>query len=171
MGIKSELLETEIAPKSAWVYLGMYLPRIQGAVFVVSGLWPVFHLRSFEAVTGPKADGWLVKTVGLLITVIGGVLGWRSVRTTTTPDLALLGGGSAAALAAIDVIYVARRRISPIYLLDAAMELGFVGGWLVWLLRRPAATPTVARLDDHAGTVPEQQAEAGVTPKEQPYVS
>ena len=46
----------------------------QGAFYLATGLWPVLHLRSFEAVTGPKADGWLVKTVGGLIGVVGGAL-------------------------------------------------------------------------------------------------
>ena len=37
----------------------------QGAYYVASGLWPIFHRRSFEAVTGPKKDWWLVVTVGV----------------------------------------------------------------------------------------------------------
>ena len=31
----------------------------QGAFYAVSGLWSIVHLRSFEAVTGPKRDDWL----------------------------------------------------------------------------------------------------------------
>jgi len=31
-------------------------------------------MRSFEAITGPKADKWVVRTVAVLVTVIGGVL-------------------------------------------------------------------------------------------------
>ncbi|MEJ7604141.1 MAG: hypothetical protein WKG01_40120 [Kofleriaceae bacterium] len=44
---------------------------IQGAFYVASGLWPILHYRSFEAVTGPKVDRWLVKTVAGLITAVG----------------------------------------------------------------------------------------------------
>jgi hypothetical protein len=29
------------------------------------------NIRSFQAVTGPKTDLWLVQTVGVLVTVIG----------------------------------------------------------------------------------------------------
>ena len=37
--------------------------------------------------------------------------------------------GSAAGLALIDVIFVARRRISPIYLADAAAETALLVAW------------------------------------------
>jgi hypothetical protein len=45
------------------------LSRAHGLFNVVSGLWPLMHLPSFEAVCGPKADRWLERTVaGLLLT-------------------------------------------------------------------------------------------------------
>jgi hypothetical protein len=44
------------------------LARAHGAFNVVSGLWPLLHLPSFELVSGPKVDRWLVRTVaGLLL--------------------------------------------------------------------------------------------------------
>jgi hypothetical protein len=100
----------------------------QGITYVATGLWPVVHLRSFEAVTGPKLEGWLVKTVGLLVTAIGATL--------------LVGATSAAALAGVDVYYAGKRRIKPVYFADAALELAFVVGWLV---RRPRAASLRAR--------------------------
>lgn len=33
--------------------------RGQAAYYIVTGPWPLLSLRSFEAVTGPKADEWL----------------------------------------------------------------------------------------------------------------
>jgi hypothetical protein len=46
----------------------------------------------------------------------------------------LVAAGGAAALAAIDTVYVAKRRISPVYLLDAVAEIGLVAGWVrLWL--------------------------------------
>jgi len=134
---------TPAVRQSRWVYAGIYLPRVQGIVYVVSGLWPVVHLGSFERVTGPKTDGWLVKTVGLLLAVIGGVLWRASVRSATTSDLALVGAGSAAALAGIDLAYASSGRISRIYLLDAVMQGGFIAGWAIWLRGRPADTAQV----------------------------
>jgi uncharacterized transporter YbjL len=83
---------------------------------------------AFEAVTGPKRDWWLVQTVGALVTVIGGALISGAVQRRESPELVGVAAGSATALAAIDVVYVARRRISPSYLGDAAVELAVVAG-------------------------------------------
>ncbi len=104
---------------------------LQGVFYLVTGLWPLLHIQSFLKVTGPKTDLWLVKTLGVLISVIGMVLGSAGVQRSVNRDLALLGGGSAAALTAIDVIYVARRRISPVYLVDAVTELALIVGWSI----------------------------------------
>lgn len=46
----------------------------QGLYFLVTGIWPLVHIKSFQWVTGPKVDLWLVKTVGVLIAVMGAVL-------------------------------------------------------------------------------------------------
>jgi hypothetical protein len=103
--------------------------RAQAIFYVATGIWPIVHLRSFEAVTGPKADRWLVRTLGALITVIGAALlrGTRGGRVS--PELRLLAVGSALSLAAIDVIYVARGRIRRVYLLDALAELALALLW------------------------------------------
>ncbi len=101
----------------------------QGVIYVVSGVWPIVHLPSFETVTGPKVDGWLVKTVGAMIATVGVVLLSAAKRNRVTPEIAALGAGCAATLAAIDVVYVTKGRISPIYLADAVMEAGIIAGW------------------------------------------
>lgn len=110
--------------------LASRLAVAQGVFDVVTGVWPIVHLRSFEAVTGPKREGWLVKTVGALITVVGGALLTAGLRRRVTPELLLLGAGSAAALAVVDIRY-APQRISPVYLLDAVLEGALVTGWCV----------------------------------------
>lgn len=104
--------------------------RLQGSFNVVSGLWPLLHMRSFEAATGPKTDGWLVRTVsGLLIAI-----GMAQILSRDNPQnlvpAKLLGIGTAATLAAIDLVYVAKGRINKIYLLDAAVELSWIRHWL-----------------------------------------
>ena len=95
----------------------------------MTGLWPLVDFRSFERVTGPKVDRWLVKTVGVLVAVICAVLGLTARRRHVTPEVETLAVGGALGLAAIDVVDVARRRIRPVYLLDAASELALVVGW------------------------------------------
>ena len=105
----------------------------QAALYLLTGLWPLVSIGTFQKVTGPKCDIWLVKTVGVLVTVIGAVIGVAGARRTITPETPLLGAGSAAGLAGIDIVYVAKGRIPPIYLLDALAELLLVGAWArVW---------------------------------------
>ena len=110
-----------------------YLAVAQGIFYLATGVWPLVSASTFQKVTGPKVDFWLVKTVGLLIAVIGGVLIWAGLRRQVDAPLAALAAGSAASLSAVDVVYVSKRRISPVYLLDFAAEAGIILAWLaVW---------------------------------------
>jgi hypothetical protein len=111
---------------------------IQGGFYLATGIWPLVHLPSFEAVTGPKADGWLVRTVGVIISVCGAVLMLAGLRRNVGPEAELLGVGNAAGLAGIDIIYVARRRIAPIYLLDALAEILIIAAWALARRRSPS---------------------------------
>jgi hypothetical protein len=104
--------------------------RAQGVFNAIGGVWPVINIRSFEAITGRKSDKWLVKTVGLLLTVIGSVQATsRAPDGSPSSEARSLGLGTAAALLGIDLYYVARRRISKVYLLDALAQIGFIGAW------------------------------------------
>ncbi len=109
----------------------LWLGWIYAVYFLLTGVWPVVHIGSFMAVTGPKNDLWLVRTVGLMITAVGlciGVAAWQ--RQITLPIL-VLAIASSGFLMFIDVIYVAKRVIAKIYLLDAVVEAGLIGAWLI----------------------------------------
>jgi hypothetical protein len=67
--------------------------------------------------------------VGALVAVIGSALALASRRRQLAPEIVVVAAGSAATLAAIDIVYVAKRRISPVYLLDAVTEVALVAGW------------------------------------------
>ena len=110
---------------------GAWIALVQGVFYVATGVWALVDLDSFMAVTGPKVDHWLVKTVGVLVTVIGAVLLFAARSQRVTPEIVLLAVGSALSLAAIDVVYVSAGRISPIYLLDAVAEVGLAAAWAV----------------------------------------
>jgi hypothetical protein len=103
------------------------------AYFILGSLWPLFSGKTFQMVTGPKKDMWLVKTVALLLTVIGIVIGRAGMKERITPEVGQLAIGSAASLAAIDVVYVSRGRISRVYLLDALGNILLIGGWIAAL--------------------------------------
>ena len=100
----------------------------QGAYYVATGVAPFVSRRAFEAVTGPKQEWWLVQTVGALVTVVGAGIAGAAARDRVTPELTWIASGCAGALAAIDVVHVARRRIAPTYLLDAAVEVALIAG-------------------------------------------
>jgi hypothetical protein len=110
------------------------LPVAQGVYFLLTGVWPLISMRTFEAVTGPKVDRWLVKTVGVLVAVIGASLLAEPRRPSRTSRV--LGVGSAAALGGVDTVYALRGRISKIYLLDAVLEAVIVSLWTLGSRRR-----------------------------------
>jgi hypothetical protein len=107
------------------------LAALQAAYFLFTGLWPLVHLDSFLAVTGPKVDIWLVETVGVLVAAIGASLGLAAARGKVSAEIATAAMASAAGLATIDLIYVVRGRISPVYLLDVVAEGILIAAWVI----------------------------------------
>ena len=110
----------------------------QGTYYILTGLWSLVSISTFQMVTGPKTDIWLVKTVGLLLIVSGLVFLFSAVRRRFLGETILLAIGNAGALALIEVIYVSVGRISLVYLFDAVMEVLIAGIWLMeaWKLRK-----------------------------------
>ena len=88
---------------------------MQGVDFLVTRLWSLVSIETFQRVTGPKVDLWLVNTVGVIVAVI------------------LVAVGSAASLAGVDVIDVAKGVMARIDLLDALVEVGPMIWWLIAL--------------------------------------
>ncbi|WP_353718334.1 hypothetical protein [Dyadobacter sp. 676] len=116
------------AKKSSKITLSVIM-AVQGCYYLVTGFWPIIHLRSFMWATGDKTDIWLVKMVGLLSGAIGAtlLLSKKSGKRTGTA----LGIFSALAFAVIDIYYAASEVISPVYLYDAALQLIFVAFYLL----------------------------------------
>jgi hypothetical protein len=111
-----------------------YVLLIQGLYYVLTGLWPLFSIDTFQMVTGPKTDLWLAQTVGVLIGVIGLVLLAALWRGWATAEVVLLATGSALALTGIDIVFVVQQVISRIYLLDAAAEAVLLAAWIAALI-------------------------------------
>lgn len=124
-----------------------YLAMGQGVYYFLGGVWPLFSVTTFQSVTGPKTDIWLVKTVGLLLMVIGVALFMAGIRWRVTLEMFLLGAGSAAALAAIEIVYVIGGKISPIYLVDLVVELILISWWMSIYIRG-FSNPEVCSLFD-----------------------
>jgi hypothetical protein len=103
------------------------LLKLQALYYCVTGLSPLVSMRLFEAITGRKRDRWLVQMVGLLATSIALSLWLGALSEDVEPASLALSCGAALAFAGIDITHACRRRISPIYLGDAVVELLIVG--------------------------------------------
>lgn len=127
---------------------------IQGVYYLATGVWPLVSIRSFIWVTGQKTDHlptgleedhWLVMTVSVLITAIALGILTAAWRNETVLSIAIVAVGAAVGLTAIDLIYVARGVILPIYLVDAVLEVPLFLTWIVILIcglpARPAEPP------------------------------
>jgi hypothetical protein len=141
----SSTLSSDVAGRSGDRPVRSLLLLTQGLYFAVLGVWPIIDIRSFQAVSGPKtdhlvtgreADHWLVITMGSLITAIGISLLVEFWSKQSSPAITTLAIGSALSLAAVDIVYVSREVIDPIYLADAAIEIAFACIWFVALYMR-----------------------------------
>ena len=106
--------------------MNYYTPRnlalLQGTFYFLTGIWPILHIDSFMAVTGPKYDIWLVKTVGMLIVAVSLALLTAGIKDQVNQSIIILAAGAALGFILIDVIYVSLDVIAPVYLLDAVAE-------------------------------------------------
>ena len=110
---------------------------LQGMYILFTALWPILHIQSFLAVTGPKTDIWLVKTVAaLLIPIALCLLSYTVIQTNRLPGI-LLGATTSIAFIIVDFHYALNNVISEIYMLDGLVEAGFLLLWAyLWFGRR-----------------------------------
>jgi hypothetical protein len=106
------------------------LAAVQAAYYLPTAVTPFLSRSAFERVTGRKTEWWLVLTVSALVGAVGASLA-VSVRGQPETQTVVLGAGAAAGLGLIDLVYVARGRISPVYLLDAALQLPIAAAWVI----------------------------------------
>lgn len=101
---------------------------VHAGYLLATGIWPLLHRRSFEAVTGPKEDFWLVRTVGGLAATTGAALAVSVLRGRRPPEAVALALGSGLVFAAADVR--AARTESRVYLGDIAAQLVLLPAWV-----------------------------------------
>ena len=111
-----------------------FLLWAQGGYFALTGIWPLLHYASFEKITGRKTDVWLVKTVGALLALIGILLIAAALNKDISIFVVMAAMGSAAILLLVDVVYVVRRVIRPVYLADGIAEFMLLSLWTIWLV-------------------------------------
>ena len=109
---------------------------IQGYYFLVTALWGLLDIDSFMAVTGPKTDIWLVKTVSVILVAIAVCL--LIHKYTGGPSLAAmaLGFASSLGLALVEFYYVYNRTLSIVYFYDGLIEVVFSILWVYLFFAR-----------------------------------
>jgi hypothetical protein len=97
---------------------------VQGAYYLVTGLWPIVHLRSFAAVAGPKPDPFQTRVTGALFAAAGAALVVGSRTEHDRNPVALL--SSATACAALSVTLAHARSLRWTLRLETIPEFAFM---------------------------------------------
>jgi hypothetical protein len=108
---------------------------LQAVYYLLTGLWPIVSLSTFEELTGPKTDDWLVRMVGLLAAAIGATLMLGIVAGKPKRETICLAVLSALSFAAIDTVYSLNGTISRVYLVDAGIQAMLIAALTVARLR------------------------------------
>lgn len=106
----------------------------QGVYSLLTASWGLIDIESFMAITGPKSDVWLVKTVSVLIIPISLCLLSYLITRSGFTQVAIVGITSAIGLGAIDFYYSLRDVISKVYLGDGFMQVLFLLMWAVVII-------------------------------------
>lgn len=94
--------------------------RAQGWYYLIGGLWPLIHWRSFTAVAGPKPDRFQTEVTAALFAAIGAAL----IVDENALSRDVLSVGSAIACIGVDRRF--DEDIRPIFRVDAALNLLFL---------------------------------------------
>jgi hypothetical protein len=101
---------------------------VHAAYYVVTGAWAVVDRTSFERLTGPKRDYWLVRLVGGLAVCVGTSLGATVVTGRKRQQDVTLALATSLAFVVADVH--AARLLSRVYIGDVVLHAFFVPAWI-----------------------------------------
>src|SRR5688572_17864198 len=104
---------------------------MQALYTLVTALWALIDIDSFMEITGPKTDIWLVKTVAVLLIVIGLSLIFAAYTFDTSWPVICLGLLCATGLTIIDFYYTSNGTIRWIYAIDGVIESLFIVNWII----------------------------------------
>jgi hypothetical protein len=99
--------------------------RVQGAWYLVTGLWPVLSLRTFALVAGPKPDAFQTRTTGITYAAAGVALRpWSQAEDDGATDAVRL-LALATSLGTVAVVAAHWRTLRWTLKAEALLELGF----------------------------------------------
>jgi hypothetical protein len=124
----------------------------QGVYTLLTAFWAIIDIDSFMAITGPKTDIWLVKTVSVILLAIGAGFIVQALVPSTPLPILIVALSSSTGLCFVDIYYTTNDVISAIYLGDAVLQVLFIAIWIYVLFNlkrlailissRHAQTPT-----------------------------
>ena len=94
----------------------------QATYYLVTGPWPVAHFRSFERITGPKPDRFVVESAGMLFAASGCALAVGA--SSGGRDRAARVLSVAVPLLSAVVTLRHRPQLRAVYLVDAVTQCG-----------------------------------------------
>src|SRR2546423_10717472 len=92
---------------------GRRLARTHALYYAATGIWPLLDIESFERITGPKVDRWLVKTIGALVTAVGASLAVAARDDPGRAETVILATGPAPGHGDIHAGVVREGRVPP----------------------------------------------------------
>jgi hypothetical protein len=108
---------------------------VQSVYYLITALWGLLHIESFMAVTGPKTDVWLVKTVSVLILPVVVCLVAGHLLHVHPLLVILVAATAAAGFAAIDFYYTAGKVIRWVYAVDGVVQTVLLLVWIFLLMQ------------------------------------
>lgn len=112
-----------------WIMSAQAVLIAQGAYYALVGLWPIVDINSFQSVTGPKTDLWMLRTLGLFLAIIGGALLFATRHGKPPLEIVVLAIAMASGLLLVDLVIVFSRIVPLRCLLDAVIQLGLILWW------------------------------------------
>src|SRR5690554_6350599 len=95
-----------------------------GIYYLITALWPLISIKTFELVTGPKVDKWLVYTVSCLLIAPSFLYIYTGLNEELiSPLIIFLAFTNGILLILIDVIFVLKKVIWKTYLVDAILQI------------------------------------------------
>jgi hypothetical protein len=88
---------------------------VMAANYVATSAWLLVHVPSFQAVTGPKKERWLVRMVGTLAVANALALAVCARKARLSSESRALAIPRAAAFATVDVVSVVDGPDHPVY--------------------------------------------------------
>ncbi|MGV9013135.1 MAG: hypothetical protein ACOH13_11120 [Flavobacteriales bacterium] len=101
---------------------------------LIGGAWPLLSLRTFEEVTGPKSDHFLVRTVALILVLVASIL-FTQRKPPVERSAVFTAMGISCILGSVALFSAAGGWVWKVYFIDGGMHLLFASAWVYLLLR------------------------------------